>query len=46
MDDWFCESRNHRREAQLRAGDLATVEASTRERAWRAVFSLDKDLRG
>jgi hypothetical protein len=23
MDDWFCESRHHRREAQLRAGSCA-----------------------
>jgi len=28
MDDWFCESRNHRREAQLRAEDLAQLNGA------------------
>lgn len=44
MDDWFCESRNHRREASLRAGILRSSRARTRRRARRAVFSLDSGL--
>jgi hypothetical protein len=36
MDDWFCESRNHRQEAPLQAGIFAAVQVRSRERVWSA----------
>jgi hypothetical protein len=43
MDVWFCEGRNHRREAQLRAADSEDVRIarSSVARVRRIVFSLD-----
>jgi hypothetical protein len=47
MDDWFCESRNRRREAELRAGDLERPKcALSRARLGDLCFSLDTDLHG
>src|SRR5215471_16591699 len=46
MDVRFCEGRNHRREAQLRAADSAMYDfaRSSEARLRRLVFSLDKRL--
>ena len=48
MDVRFCEGRNHRREAQMRAGVLAIVvlARSSVARVRRMLFPLDKDLHG
>jgi len=47
MDVRFCEGRNHRREAQVRAADPGRFAArSSNARLRRSVFSLDKDLYG
>jgi len=45
MDVRFCEGRNHRRKAQVRAADPGRFAArSSKTRLRRSVFSLDKDL--
>src|SRR6195256_4709154 len=48
MDVRFCEGRNHRREAQVRAADTSEYHGarSSEARVRRTVFSLDKDLHG
>ena len=47
MDDWFCKSRNHRREAHLRADDLAQLKcALSRARFGDVFFPLTEDLHG
>ena len=47
MDDWFCKSRNHRREAHLRADDLAQLKcALSRARFGDVLFPLTEDLHG
>jgi hypothetical protein len=48
MDVRFCEGRNHRREAQVRAADTDEYGSarSSEARVRRTVFSLDKDLHG
>jgi hypothetical protein len=48
MDVRFCEDRNHRREAQMRAEVLAMIvlARSSEARVRRLLFSLDKDLHG
>jgi len=48
MDVRFCEGRNHRREAQVRAADTGEYGSarSSEARVRRTVFSLDKDLHG
>ncbi len=48
MDVRFCEGRNHRREAHVRAAgsDSFTSARSSEARARRIFFSLTKDLHG
>ena len=48
MDVRFCEGRNHRREAQLRAADAGECGCarSSEARVRRTAFPLDKDLHG
>src|SRR5215469_16706662 len=48
MDVRFCEGRNHRREAHVRAAGSKDVRfaRSSVARVRRAVFSLDNDLHG
>ena len=48
MDVRFCEGRNHRREAQVRAADANECGGarSSEARVRRTVFPLDKDLHG
>jgi hypothetical protein len=47
MDDWFCESRNHRREASLRAEEIERSEsARTRGAPGELCFPLTMDLHG
>src|ERR1700680_4886334 len=48
MDVRFCEGRNHRREAQVRAADTGEYGGarSSEARVRRTVFFLDKDLHG
>jgi hypothetical protein len=48
MDVRFCEGRNHRREAQLRAVDAGECGCarSSEARVRRTAFLLDKDLHG
>jgi hypothetical protein len=48
MDVRFCEGRNHRREAQVRAADAGECGCarSSEARVRRTAFPLDKDLHG
>jgi len=48
MDVRFCEGRNHRREAHVRAAGSARVRhaRSSEARLMRKLFLLDKDLHG
>src|SRR5258708_28776546 len=48
MDVRFCEGRNHRREAQVRAVDAGECGCarSSEARVRRTAFPLDKDLHG
>src|SRR5204863_5651217 len=48
MDVRFCEGRNHRREAQMRAADAGECGCarSSEARVRRTAFPLDKDLHG